>query len=203
MKHPFRFGVLIIALVAVMGVITGAIASAAAHASTESGRDAVSEFATSVTGTVLDWNAIDALPNNQLNIAQMAQLPSTSTVVEAEESADEFIKFMGTSAYTGTLEVVSPDRGACLVGVIVQGYAARNGISLNEQAVRNTLQALVFTQFDIHEPIVTVPQAWEALKTATATSGGDWPKGVAGFEQGLTVDLTKGLPCGLQMTTAA
>jgi|GEM_PF-4975528 len=79
------------------------------------------EFLVTMTG-VIDWNKVDGLPGSAVNTNRLNELHNITPLAMVEGTAYDLTKYMGTTAYTGLLEVSSSDRAGCIVGALVQGF---------------------------------------------------------------------------------
>lgn len=140
-----------------------------------------SDWLVSYTGK-LDWSQINGTAGSTTNTARMNELKAVTPLAMVEGTARDLIQYLGSNAYTGTFQLGSMDRGACLVGELTAGFLRKwqiESLVVDNQAVRNSLQYLVYTQYD--SPQATIAQAREQL----LNMGNDWPLGVGSFERGL------------------
>lgn len=142
-----------------------------------------SEWLVKYTG-VVDWNQVNGVAGSTTNTARMNELKAVTPLAMVEGTARDLIQYLGSTAYTGPFQLGGMDRGACLVGELTGGFLKKWQIEsmVDNQAVRNSLQYLVYTQYD--NPQATIAQAQEQLGKMS-----DWPLGVGSFERGLTANL--------------
>ena len=127
---------------------------------------------------------INGAAGSNTNTARMNELKAVTPLAMVEGTARDLIQYLGSNAYTGPFQLGGMDRGACLVGELTGGFLKKWQIEsmVDNQAVRNSLQYLVYTQYD--NPQATIAQAQEQLGKMS-----DWPLGVGSFERGLTANL--------------
>lgn len=192
MKVGIKVVGLVLGVLGVWGLILGLAspASAATGMDTELQQGSVvtvstqvqqyfSEWLVKYTGE-LDWSQINGAAGSTTNTARMNELKAVTPLAMVEGTARDLIQYLASNAYTGPFQLGSMDRGACLVGELTAGFLVKWQIQamVSDQAVRNSLQYLVFTQYD--SPQATIAQAREQLGKMT-----DWPLGVGSFERGL------------------
>lgn len=196
MKVGIKIAGLVLGVLGIWGLILGfaSPASAATGMDTELQQGNVTTVSTQVqqdfsewlvkyTGE-LDWSQINGVAGSNTNTARMTELKAVTPLAMVEGTARDLIQYLGSNAYTGSFQLGGMDRGACLVGELTAGFLVKWQIQdmVSNQAVRNSLQYLVYTQYD--SPQATIAQAQERLGTMT-----DWPLGVGSFERGLTAGL--------------
>lgn len=143
------------------------------------------EFLVAYTG-VLDWSQINGLPGSTANTARMTELRNITPLAMIEGAAYDLIKYLGTN---GKMDMFA-DKSACMVGALTKGFGLQHTVHFAQDEM-NTLQALVYTQYD--DPSASVAGAREYLVTHA-----NWPTGLRSFMVGLKYGLQQG--CGLPVT---